>query len=205
MVGDATTLGWSVTLLYALAAILAAVAALRTADTSWHTFGFWVVAALALFVLGLNKQLDLQTLMRASLRCVALNDGWYYTEARPALKRAFVEAVALVALLSGMALLRWWRPSLPRIALALAGLAMVGGYVAGRTVLVAIADLDKLSAAQHQALAALEPLGLLLICLGAARARTASGAATGEAGPADATPAKAALAGPGNSPSCNDR
>src|SRR5437899_2447181 len=64
LVGDPTVLGWTTFALYLIAAILSFRAATVSRSREQAAVGqVWSWIALALLVLGLNKQLDLQTLV----------------------------------------------------------------------------------------------------------------------------------------------
>jgi hypothetical protein len=67
-----TFLGWSVVAFYGLAALSCAVAAMKSGAP-----GIWWILALALTFLGVNKQLNLQTLLIVVLRHVSYVGGWW--------------------------------------------------------------------------------------------------------------------------------
>lgn len=157
---DASLLGWAVTLLYGAAALWCA----RARAT--HP-PFWLPLALLLLLLGLNKQLDLQTDAIVALRALARAGDWY----------AHRRAAQAAALLGGLLLLAaatWaaWRRRLvrgPGARLATLGLALLALAIASRA--ARILHVDALAAPTHLIHAVLEPGGLLLILAAAARAR----------------------------------
>jgi NADH:ubiquinone oxidoreductase subunit K len=63
----------------------------------------WRTLAVALAVLGVNKQLDLQTALTELGRMLATDEGWY--ESRHRVQRVFILAVGSVAATIGMGLL----------------------------------------------------------------------------------------------------
>lgn len=63
---------------------------------------FWLTLALILLALGINKQLDLQSLFTAVGREVAIRQGWYGE--RRGVQREFIAGVALLGLAGGIAL-----------------------------------------------------------------------------------------------------
>jgi hypothetical protein len=67
-----TILGWSVVAFYGIAALSCAVAAKRSGSP-----GIWWLLALSLTFLGVNKQLNLQTMMIVVMRHVAGAGGWW--------------------------------------------------------------------------------------------------------------------------------
>lgn len=88
---------------------------------------FWLVAALAMLALGLNKQLDLQTMMTGWGRQMARDGGWYAQ--RRAIQREFVLAGAAAALVVGAGLAWLVRGMRPRVLVVLAGLGLLGVFV----------------------------------------------------------------------------
>lgn len=68
---------------------------------------FWLALAVVLAVLGINKQLDIQTLFTDIGRTIAKSDGWY--RERRGIQREFIGAVAiggLIAVGAAMVLVR---------------------------------------------------------------------------------------------------
>jgi hypothetical protein len=92
-----TLLGWSVVVVY----LLAASACARAAWIAYRTPGrkascpIWSLLAALLFFLGVNKQLNLQTLLIVLGRQAALAGGWYAR--RRAAQAAFSVLFALAA------------------------------------------------------------------------------------------------------------
>jgi hypothetical protein len=75
---DPTVMGWGLTGAYFLAAVAAGVAAWRTGSAGpRRERAAWSLLAWALGLLGLNKQLDLQNLLRDRARELYLEQGWY--------------------------------------------------------------------------------------------------------------------------------
>lgn len=110
-IGDPDTLGWLTVFAYLAAAIVAFAAARQLAksnDYSDHPglrlreIVFWRISSLFLLLLGINKQLDLQSLLTAIGRHFAKHDGWY--ERRRHIQFWFVISVAAfgVSLLAGV-------------------------------------------------------------------------------------------------------
>ncbi|MGI6854727.1 hypothetical protein [Mesorhizobium sp. 1B3] len=93
---------------------------------------FWGFVMLAMLGLGVNKQLDLQSMLTAGGRCLSQLQGWY--EERRAFQRNFIIGLVTVATLF-LALVLWlMRGCLRRNGLAILGLAFVAGFVAVRAV-----------------------------------------------------------------------
>jgi hypothetical protein len=103
-IGDPTVMGWVTVAAYFGVAILCFRRA-RKAKTSGGTeFFFWAGLAALLVLLGINKQLDLQTFLTLTGRRIAVAQGWY--EERRPVQFAFVAVVGLAAL-AGLVLM--WR------------------------------------------------------------------------------------------------
>lgn len=129
-IGDPTLAGWATVGSYALCALLALLV-LRHQRMGAEK-AFWCVALIAMVLLGINKQLDLQSFMTAIGRCVAQQQGWYGE--RRAFQAEFIKG--LLAAITALLLLGLWlmRRHLRRNGLALLGLTIVAGFVAIRAI-----------------------------------------------------------------------
>ncbi len=135
-IGDPTLIGW-----LTLAAYLAAAWACWRSyvlEAEIHRFApvgtvvqwpaFWAILAVALAALGLNKQLDLQSLLTTQMvRDLAQRQGWYAQ--RRIYQARFILGITL-GVVAALALLVWscrhyWRKRLP----ALLGMALLLGFV----------------------------------------------------------------------------
>lgn len=129
-IGDPNLTGWLTVLSYGICAALAG-AVLRRSP-SGAARGFWLVVLVLMIVLGINKQLDLQSALTAFGRCLARAQGWY--QDRRAVQGDFllVLAGATLVVLVGLfaALAGRWRQN----GLAMAGLPILGGFVLMRAV-----------------------------------------------------------------------
>ncbi|MFV0475768.1 MAG: isopropylmalate isomerase [Pikeienuella sp.] len=132
-IGDPTLMGWLTVAGYFAAAALALFAtraALRGRDRAERLF--WIACCAGFLFLGVNKQLDLQSLLTAIGRCVAQIQGWY--EDRRAVQAEFI-LVILAACGALFAVFAWaLRKSLRRNWLALLGAAMIAGFILVRAV-----------------------------------------------------------------------
>src|SRR5579862_622210 len=93
-IGDPTVIGWVTVAAYFLAACLSFRAAWRSPRARRGWSGprlFWGLFTVALVLLGINKQLDLQTWFTLFFKQVALHEGWY--ERRRPVQAAFIGAV----------------------------------------------------------------------------------------------------------------
>lgn len=154
-IGDPSAMGWITVLAYFATAwlclraiqaekqgpprpLLATMAALfRVMRKHWprpplpaRRAALWLLLALGMLALGINKQLDLQTLLTELAKYLAHSGGWY--EQRRGLQVAFIAVVALVGA-GGLALLAWLtRGQLRDFRLVLFGLTWIVGYVVVR-------------------------------------------------------------------------
>lgn len=131
-IGDPTPLGWFTVAAYAFAAWSCWRTASGVRDTPWGDFHpraarFWLLLAVALGLMAVNKQLDAQTALTDIGRQLAVAQGWYAQ--RHKVQIVFVAAVALVAG-AGLAAL-WWasRPLSTGRATAAVGLLLLIGFV----------------------------------------------------------------------------
>jgi hypothetical protein len=98
-IGDPTIWGWAVTAGYALATAIS-LRAWRVEMRAARADGalrpwFWLAIAAMLAALGINKQLDLQSLVTVIGKRVAIEGGWY--ERRRAVQVAFILVCAAMA------------------------------------------------------------------------------------------------------------
>ena len=138
-IGDATLRGWLTVGAYVLAAGLAARAALVTARLDEPSMpsshrrrlvAFWCVTAFALVLLGINKQLDLQSWFTQVMRDLAREQGWY--EARREYQFEFVVVIGVVGALGTITMAFLLRHVLHRIGIALLGLGILVTFVVTR-------------------------------------------------------------------------
>jgi hypothetical protein len=146
-VGDPTALGW-LTLLAYLVCVLACWRAWRAsrsgaarlrvshpaeADNLARLAGWWLGVAVVMLLLGLNKELDLQTLLGLWGKQAAREQGWYAQ--RRVVQGVFVAALVVAAVIAlGLAAYAL-RGVLRRIALGLVGLGLVFVYALLRAAL----------------------------------------------------------------------
>ena len=142
-VGDPTVVGWTTTGLYLVASSLAVRAARRlgagqgpeelSASDSQLLARFWWLVFGIMLLLGVNKQIDLQTLFTQTAKQLAKAQGWY--EARRRYQAAFVASAVLVVG-AGVALLSYvLRGVLSRVLRPILGLFIVATYILLRAAL----------------------------------------------------------------------
>ena len=127
LIHDRGPIPWLIVASYFLGAI-AAFWASRSARKRERVF--WLGTALLLVFLGLNKELDLQTLMTAKAKIIAHRGGWY--DQRRAVQGLFLLALAGVGGLALVALLRWLRKSATQVKTAAAGIVLLFIFVVMR-------------------------------------------------------------------------
>ena len=93
-IGDPTFMGWFTVVAYFACAVMAYIVACKVRKVDRRAFQFWVTAFVILVLLGINKQLDLQTLLTEMGRQVAHAQGWY--EERRGFQLHFIELFVIV-------------------------------------------------------------------------------------------------------------
>lgn len=99
--GDRDLYGYAMTVVHLVAAALAVTVAVKGPFRSRSPRAerwLWAIGATVLVALAVNKQLDLQSMLVAAARCVALNENWYETrrEYQTAIIQGLVIAAAIV-------------------------------------------------------------------------------------------------------------
>ena len=118
-IGDPTPAGWLTVGVYALAAALSWRASRRASaeadidPSAGREASFWRLLALGLLLLGINKQLDLQTLFTEVARQLAHAQGWY--EERRRYQRIFIAGIGLLGVLSAALGALWLRRVIARV------------------------------------------------------------------------------------------
>lgn len=135
-IGDPTIVGWVTVVLYAVAAILCWRAAhecmkLQPAKTVLPLeTTLWRFLSIVLWLLCINKQLDLQTALTEFARMISHRDGWYAE--RRMFQELFIAGLALGgAFCACLLLFITWRMS-RSIKLAVIGLCVLGVFVVTR-------------------------------------------------------------------------
>lgn len=128
-IGDPTPMGWITVCLYFVAAVGCASAARREKkpENAIGPVPFWHTLAVFMVLLGINKQLDLQSLFTQVLRDIAKAHGWY-KERRP-LQAAFILTVFVIGVVALWAALRSSRAAPRSVRLAMLGSGLVFIYI----------------------------------------------------------------------------
>ncbi|WP_299948038.1 isopropylmalate isomerase [uncultured Ruegeria sp.] len=124
-IGDPSPMGWATVAAYGATAILC----FRSAHVpeSRVVKLFWLALALLLLALMINKQLDLQSALTATARCLSQMQGWY--EDRRSVQIGFILVVAFSGI--WIALVSFWllRKHLRHIGMALFGFVLLICFV----------------------------------------------------------------------------
>lgn len=130
--GDNTLSGWVITLSYFTAFALC-LWTWKREDDRWLAGvrglrpRFWLAMAAGLLVLGVNKQLDLQTLVSVLGRRAAKSMGWY--DQRRTVQAAFIVLVGLIAVSAVVGIAWWIRSAFRRYWLAAVGGAYLASFI----------------------------------------------------------------------------
>jgi hypothetical protein len=127
-IGDPTVMGWVTVAAYFTVAVLCLGCAWKAKLGSSRTeFLFWSGLAVLLLLLGINKQLDLQTWLTLTGRRMARAQGWY--EYRRPVQLLFVVMVALAAVGGFAAIWRFVREHRRELWISLLGLVLLLAFV----------------------------------------------------------------------------
>lgn len=129
-IGDPQMTGWLTVIAY-LACLMLAIRVLRRRPAG-AARGLWLSIAALMAFLGLNKQLDLQTALTATGRCMAHAQGWY--DNRYLVQLAFIAGLVIGVVLALIWATRTLRGHMRRNGLALLGMAILCGFVLVRAV-----------------------------------------------------------------------
>lgn len=142
-IGDPHAIGWVTVIVYAIASLTCFTLVARGdfADTSsWRERVFWGGTGLILAFLAINKQLDLQSLMTAIGRYMALQHGWY--EDRHAVQRRFILGLMAGTVILAVVIAWFLRGTLRDNGIAVTGFVLVLGFVVIRA--IGFHDMDRL-------------------------------------------------------------
>lgn len=129
-IGDPEITGWLTVVSYLICFALACRIVVRRPAPA--AYGLWRVLAVLMLVLAVNKQLDLQTALTATGRCLAQAQGWY--DNRQTVQLAFILALLLAVSTALVATLIALRHKLRGNGLAILGMGVLGAFVMVRAV-----------------------------------------------------------------------
>jgi hypothetical protein len=131
-VGDPTIIGWTITIAYFIAAFLC----WRTGrierennlgTRNSHSYFLWFGLLILLILLGINKQLDLQTLLTSLGREISMTQGWYGK--RREVQFVFTGFLGLFGLLSIGVFIWWLRNRFWEFWLIILGLVLLFSFI----------------------------------------------------------------------------
>jgi len=131
--GDPTVIGWTITIAYFLVTLLCWRAGLKEKTINVNIqrrperHVLWFGLSILFFALGINKQLDLQTLLTALGREIAQANGLY--ESRREIQLIFVILFVLFCFSSLVALSWWLRGCWRQYLIPILGLALLVSFV----------------------------------------------------------------------------
>lgn len=129
-IGDPSWIGWLTTVSY-FAAVWLCFDAFRSALPRMRRERIWLVLACGMLLLGVNKQLDLHTLMTEVGRQVAHEQGWFGQ--RRQVQAVFAAVIAIVSLASLASMFMFARKQRPELRLSLLGAVVLIGFVVMRS------------------------------------------------------------------------
>lgn len=166
-IGDPNFIGWFTVFAYAVAAVLCFREARRDQEIR-RRFVFWSILGTLMVLLGINKQLDLQTWLTLTGRHLARDEGWYGS--RRVMQLWFILGIALAGFLGFGVVWRWVREEGEDLWLPLFGLFTLICFV-----IIRAASFHHIDEFLHTRLAGfklnwlLELGGITLIIVGALR------------------------------------
>jgi hypothetical protein len=125
-IGDPTIHGWLTVVFYIIATCISANKAI-TLKKLGHGYRFWLLVTLFLLLLGINKQLDLQTWFTQTLRDNAYAYGWY--ENRRIYQSLFIFMLAVTTLVSLVSIRRFLADSWHRHKVTWVGIELLCAFV----------------------------------------------------------------------------
>ena len=125
-IGDPTILGWVTVLVYFAVALFCLKAA-TSAGLKQSDKTFWIFLTFFLIALGINKQLDLQSLLTQIGRNIAIEQGLY--EYRRAIQAVFIIFIGLLGIICTTILLRTYRKADRAIKIAFAGCIILFTFI----------------------------------------------------------------------------
>lgn len=122
-IGDPTLMGWVTVVAYLVAAFLCGNSSLKNKRDHW----FWMTLSAILLLLGINKQLDLQSWLTVVGRQMAIEQGWY--QERRQFQFDFILGLIAFSFAGLMFLIQAMGKSWKRVRLALLGLIFLLSFI----------------------------------------------------------------------------
>ncbi|EEE36822.1 hypothetical protein RKLH11_656 [Rhodobacteraceae bacterium KLH11] len=125
VIGDPSLAGWITVAAYGITAVLSFRSARLSGDRGTRVF--WLALSVLMVALMINKQLDLQSALTATGRCLSQMQGWY--ENRRSVQIGFILLVIFSSICIALASIWLLRKQLHQIGLALIGLILLICFV----------------------------------------------------------------------------
>lgn len=122
-IGDPSFLGWFTVVCYFAACLLC----LRAADKDVSAKNLWRMLGLALALLGINKQIDLQSLLTQIGRDLAHSEHWY--DQRREFQKVFVVVIAFGSVLGAIAMTLLFRNRSRAFRMASIGFVLLAAFI----------------------------------------------------------------------------
>ncbi len=143
-IGDPTIGGWLTVVVYIAAGLMAYMRlqtairereryrAIERTASIWQgpMVRFWAIMFVGLVVLGINKQLDLQSFVTAAGKCAARAQGWY--DNRRVVQVAFLGALGVIGVTGSILGVSMLRGALRKNAMVLAGVGLLLVFILAR-------------------------------------------------------------------------
>lgn len=125
-IGDPTLMGWITVIIYFFVALICLKATVvSTNDKS--TKKFWIFLTIFLVFLGINKQLDLQTLFTVIGKNLAIEQGWY--KDRRIIQVGFIILIGLMGTIGLFYLFKKYKNTASEIKIALTGCMILFSFI----------------------------------------------------------------------------
>lgn len=125
-IGDPTIIGWVTVAVYFIVAVICLKAAF-TSNSEKSIKNFWLFLTFFLIALGINKQLDLQTLFTQIGKSIAIEQGWYKN--RRLVQLGFIILIGLIGVTSIALLLKIYKNSTSAIKISLIGYIILFAFI----------------------------------------------------------------------------
>jgi ATP/ADP translocase len=126
-IGDPSFVGWFTVVSYLACALFAGFSARTHQKADHRSFYFWSLVALLMLLLGINKQLDLQSLLTEMGRQVARYQGWM--EERRVVQLWFIAGFSTILMAGFVCFCIIMRNLFRRFMLAFMGLFLLLGFI----------------------------------------------------------------------------
>ena len=125
-IGDPTVMGWVTVAAYFFVALICLKATLISKNDK-SIKSFWIFITVFLIALGINKQLDLQTLFTVIGRNLAIEQGWY--KDRRTIQAGFIILLGLMGAIGLIFLFKKYKRNASDIKIALTGCIILFSFI----------------------------------------------------------------------------